>query len=49
MKHLAGLIVINDGPDWNLDFQVFAIASVASASFAVASAFSAKRVVVTKL
>jgi hypothetical protein len=48
VEHLAGLIVVNDGSDRNLDFQILTVAPVTSTAFAVASSFSAKRVVITK-
>ena len=49
VKHLAGNVIVNDGADRNLDFEIRAISAVTIAAFAVASPFSPKGVIEAKL
>jgi len=49
VEHLAGFVVVDNCTDGDLDFEVVPIAAVSIAAFAVPTAFSAERVVVSKL
>jgi arginine exporter protein ArgO len=49
MEHVSGLVVINNGTDGNLDFQILSVAAVAITSFAVASTLGFEYMVVAKL
>jgi hypothetical protein len=49
MKRLAGSVIVNDGSDRNLDFEIRAISAVTIAAFTVAAPFSPKGVIEAKL
>ena len=49
VEHLAGFVVVDNCTDGDLDFEILSIAAVAIAAFAVPTAFSSERVVVSKL